>query len=77
ETQGAYPKQWREAAGETQTFTWLTPQELADLRQEFLEVFVPRYLERIEDPSKRPPGSVPVEFVLFSYPVQLPEQEEK
>jgi hypothetical protein len=34
---------------------------------------VPRFRERLADPSQRPAGSVPVELLLFSYPVAHPE----
>jgi hypothetical protein len=36
---------------------------------------VPRFRERLLDPAKRPPGSVPVEMLIFSYPVALPSRE--
>jgi hypothetical protein len=29
--------------------------------------------ERLADPSQRPPGSVPVELLLFAYPLELPK----
>ena len=32
-----------------------------------------RYAERLTDHSKRPAGAVPVEILVFSYPVEVPE----
>jgi predicted ArsR family transcriptional regulator len=72
DTKAAYPSEWRKAAGELEVVLYLTAAELAQLREELSELLRPRVQERDADPSKRPPGSVPVEIVTFSYPLSLP-----
>jgi DNA-binding transcriptional ArsR family regulator len=73
ETKAAYPREWREAAGDSEYVFYLTAEELEQLNQELLDMLRPRALERLTDPSKRPPGSMPVEMLMFSYPIALPE----
>jgi hypothetical protein len=53
----------------------VTAQELDDLNKELLALLRPRVLERLANPSERPPGSVPVEMLIFSYPMELPPAE--
>jgi DNA-binding transcriptional ArsR family regulator len=71
DTKAAYPSEWRKAAGESDFVLHLTAAELKQLRGELDELF-DRLQERDADPSKRPPGSAPVEMVLFSYPLSPP-----
>jgi Helix-turn-helix domain len=60
--------EWEEAAGSSQTITYLTPAELRAVRDEFNQI-VSRHLdERRVDPAKRPPGALPVEIVAFGFP---------
>jgi DNA-binding transcriptional ArsR family regulator len=73
ETKVAYPREWREAAGDSEYVFYLTAEELEQLNQELLDMLRPRVLERLTDPSKRPPGSLPVEMLVFSYPIAVPE----
>jgi DNA-binding transcriptional ArsR family regulator len=75
ETQSTYPRAWRDAAGDSEFVFYLTAQELDDLNRELLALLRPRALERLTDPSQRPPGSVPVEMLIFSYPMELPPAE--
>jgi DNA-binding transcriptional ArsR family regulator len=72
DTKASYPREWRAAADSSQSMTYLTPPELEQLSRQLYEVLLP-WKERLTDPSKRPPGSVPVETLLFSYPVAPPE----
>ena len=72
ETKVAYPSEWRAAAGESELMFYLTAEELKDLRDELQDLLGPRARERLTDPSKRPPGSVPVEMVVLSYPLSPP-----
>jgi DNA-binding transcriptional ArsR family regulator len=72
DTKVAYPREWREAAGESEFVFYLTGEELKDLRDELRDLLGPRFQERLKDPSKRPPGSVPVEMVVLSYPLSPP-----
>jgi DNA-binding transcriptional ArsR family regulator len=73
EAQSTYPREWRDAASDSEFVFYLTAGELEELNQELLAMLRPRFLERLTDPSQRPPGSVPVEMLLFSYPLELPE----
>jgi len=72
ETKAAYPSEWRKAAGESEVVLYLTAEELERLREELSELLRPLVQERDGDPSKRPPGSVPVEMVTFCYPLSPP-----
>jgi DNA-binding transcriptional ArsR family regulator len=73
-TRGAYPKEWREAADDSKYLFYLTAEELAQLGRELQDVLMRwRQLEgRLEDPARRPPGSVRVETLLFSFPIDPP-----
>ena len=72
DTKVAYPSEWRAAAGESEFAFYLTAEELTELRDELRELLRPRIEERLTDPSKRPPGSVPVEMLILSYPLRPP-----
>jgi DNA-binding MarR family transcriptional regulator len=68
----SYPREWRDAAGNNEWVLFLTPDELQQLNDELAEVIIPRFRERATDLSKRPPGALPVEYLLFSYPIAVP-----
>ena len=70
ETKGSYPKAWRDAADETEYLFYVTPGELKALNQELLDLLLPRFRDRLTDPAKRPPGALPVEMLMFSFPVE-------
>jgi DNA-binding transcriptional ArsR family regulator len=72
DTKVAYPREWRAAAGESEFVFYLTAEELKELRDELWDLLGPRAQERQADPSKRPPGSVPVEMVVLTYPLGPP-----
>ncbi|HEX3958279.1 MAG TPA: hypothetical protein VHZ03_16910 [Trebonia sp.] len=72
ETKAAYPKEWRDAADDSEFVFYLTPDELKELNQELLAILRPRNRDRLTDPSRRPPGAVPVELLLLSYPIAMP-----
>ena len=72
ETRATYPPAWRDAASDSQLVFYLTADELKALNDELLALLVPRALERLEDPAKRPPGSTPVELLMFSFPTAPP-----
>jgi len=74
-TRASYPGEWRKAAGTSEWMLYLTPGELQQLNDELAEVIIPRFQERLTDPSKRPPGSLPVEYLLFSYPIDVPARQ--
>ena len=37
-----------------------------------LALLLPRFRERLTDPSLRPPDAVPVEILVLAYPISLP-----
>jgi DNA-binding transcriptional ArsR family regulator len=73
-TRGSYGAEWQDAATDSEYVFYLTPGELRQMNAEVHEVLM-RWFGlggRIEDPARRPPGSAPVETLLFSYPITLP-----
>ena len=68
----SYPRRWREAALNSEYVAYLTVGELEQLSQDLITLLRSRYPERFSDPSKRPTGAVPVEMLMFSYPLELP-----
>ena len=75
ETKGNYPPEWRHAAGDSEFIFYLTVDELDALRDELLDFLLPRCQERLADPSLRPPGSVPVQMLVFTYPLAVPGRD--
>jgi DNA-binding transcriptional ArsR family regulator len=71
-SKAAYPRDWREAAGESEYVMYLTAAELKQIRDAVSELVYPSFAERLTDPSKRPPGSAPVEMLVLSYPLSPP-----
>jgi hypothetical protein len=60
--------EWERASGTTQILTFLTADELRSVRDEVNAVIARHVDERRVDPSKRPAGALPVEFVNFAFP---------
>ncbi len=72
ETQHVFPPAWRSAAGDSHYLFYLTADELKQLNEELNRLLLPRFMERITDPARRPAGSVPVEMTLLAYPIRIP-----
>jgi DNA-binding transcriptional ArsR family regulator len=70
ETSASYPRRWREAAFDGEYIPYQTIDEMEQLTEELAGQLWPLYQERMADPSKRPPGSVPVELLLMSFPLE-------
>jgi predicted ArsR family transcriptional regulator len=68
-----YPKEWRDAATHSESLMWVTAQELEEFNRELLELMMTRFRGRRTDPSTRPEGALPVETLLFNYPVSPPQ----
>jgi DNA-binding transcriptional ArsR family regulator len=62
------PAQWRRAASMTGVLSWLTPDELAEFGEAFRGI-TEKYVQRIEDPAKRPAGALPVRMFGVGYPI--------
>jgi DNA-binding transcriptional ArsR family regulator len=75
ETRASYPKRWQAAADDSEYVFYLTVDELEELNEELSTLLLPLHRERLTDPTTRPPGSVPVELLLFAYPIAPPAQE--
>jgi DNA-binding transcriptional ArsR family regulator len=71
-TQTNYPDRWRKAVTDNQHVFYVTVEELEQLNQEIAELLLPRFRDRVTDPSRRPAGAVPVEMLVISYPLHLP-----
>ncbi len=74
ETKATYPRQWRKAASDGEYLFYLTAKELEQLNEELNSQLMLRFRDRITNPSRRPPGSAPVELLIFSFPVGLPTE---
>lgn len=75
ETKGRYPARWRSAAFDGEYLFYLTAEELQQLNEQLSAGLYEQMHERLTDPSKRPAGSLPVEMLLFSYPISFPADE--
>jgi DNA-binding transcriptional ArsR family regulator len=75
ETRRSYPKRWQKAAVDSEWALYLTVDELEQLEREVSELLLPRFRERLTDPSTRPAGAAPVELLLFAYPVAPPAED--
>jgi DNA-binding transcriptional ArsR family regulator len=63
-----YPRAWQEATGSSESVAYLTPEEAQQLSADIFELLT-RYRDRLEDPRRRPGGSLPIEYLLFSFPL--------
>jgi len=72
-TKASYPADWRDAADSSEYLFYLTAGELKELGREVHAILMPRFRERIANPEQRPAGALPVEMLLFSYPIQHPD----
>ena len=72
ESRGTYPREWRDAANDSEYLYYLTPAELKEFNQEITDLLSSRHQDRLVDPAQRPAGSAPVELLLFNFPIRLP-----
>jgi DNA-binding transcriptional ArsR family regulator len=75
ESKASYPRRWRNAAQNNEAVFYVTAEELEELNSEVTALLMSKYFDRLADKSKRPPGSVPVEMLIMSWPLQLPGSE--
>jgi hypothetical protein len=71
-TRSSYPTQWQENSGSYENILHVTVEELKEVEEECSAIFK-RFRDRLADPALRPPGSLPVEILLFGFPMRLPE----
>ena len=72
ELRSSYPVRWQEVTGSSEFVLYVTPEELRAADMEITAI-LHRYRDRIAQPERRPPGAVPVEVLLFAYPIRTPE----
>jgi DNA-binding transcriptional ArsR family regulator len=63
------PREWHDAAFIGRGRAWLTADELKAVGEE-LSAIMFRYLDRVTDPSRRPPGSRPIRIVAWAIPAR-------
>jgi DNA-binding transcriptional ArsR family regulator len=71
ERRRAEPREWVEASAFGDSLLYLDRAELEALRDS-LQALAEPYLDRIADPTLRPPGARPVGFVQIAFPVDEP-----
>jgi hypothetical protein len=71
DTRASFPTEWQEGSGAYETILRVTVDELKEVEQAFLAIF-DRFRGRLADPSQSPADSLPVEVLLFAFPMRLP-----
>ncbi|MFF7404576.1 helix-turn-helix transcriptional regulator [Streptomyces sp. TR1341] len=71
----AFPEHWDRITSASESVFYLTPAEAEAFQEELTAVFF-RYRERLEDPSLRPEGAVPMELIQFTFPADALYSEE-
>ncbi len=66
-----YPREWQEATDDIETILMVTPSELRQVLTDVMRIF-DRFRDRINDPTSRPVGALPVEILTFAYPIRHP-----
>ncbi|GAA2243803.1 helix-turn-helix domain-containing protein [Kitasatospora cystarginea] len=69
-----FEETWRQVTSGIENVAYVTPEEAQQLNAELSEV-LDRYRDRLEEPSRRPAGSLPVEMLLFTYPLDATRPE--
>lgn len=72
-TVAAYPPEWQQVGGASETVWWVTPAEQRKLDQQVADL-VGRYRDRLLDPTQRPAGAHPIEFVALAFPYWPPSR---
>lgn len=71
-TRHSYPQEWVKAAVNAEHLIYLTAAELRQLNDDIAELIDGRYQHRYFRPEDAPPGALPVEIQITSYPVRPP-----
>jgi hypothetical protein len=66
--ESSWPDQLARKLATTQSLRYVTEAEAEQLQADLVAV-VDRYRERNDDPAARPPGAMPIEFLLMAYPL--------
>ena len=68
QNQSSWPSELAEVISSTQSLRYVTVAEAEQMQADMLAV-VDRYVDRNDDPSARPPGALPLDFLLLAYPL--------
>jgi DNA-binding transcriptional ArsR family regulator len=71
DTKAELPKVWQEASDSTQAVLYVTPEELREVTSQLLSI-LKSFHPRLENHSLRPENSMPIELLVFAFPVQGP-----
>jgi len=65
-----WPEEWRHTGvlGQSEYISYMTPDEAREFAAELERVYR-RFEERVDHPERRPEGAMPIEMLLFSYPL--------
>jgi hypothetical protein len=72
ELRSSYPRRWQEVTGSSQFMLHVSPDELRAVDEEITAI-LHRFRDRIGHPELRPADALPVEVLLFAYPVPPPQ----
>jgi hypothetical protein len=73
DSRGDYPPEWQAVTNAREFILHVSPGELRAVAEEITAI-IERYRDRLMDPALRPGDSLPIEMLMFSYPVRLPGQ---
>ena len=73
DSRGDYPPEWQAVTDAREFILHVSPDELRAVGEEITAI-IDRYRGRLTDRSLRPEDSLPIEMLMFSYPVRLPGQ---
>jgi DNA-binding transcriptional ArsR family regulator len=71
DTKAELPKVWQEASDSTQAVIYVTPEELREVNTQLLSI-LQSFHPRLENHTLRPENSMPIELLVFAFPVQGP-----
>jgi DNA-binding transcriptional ArsR family regulator len=63
-----FSAEWQAISSAAETVAYVTQAEAEEFKVE-MWALIGRYTGRLEDPSRRPPGSLPLEILLITYPL--------
>jgi hypothetical protein len=63
-----FSAEWQAITSAAETVAYLTPEEAQRFTSD-MWALIGRYQNRLEDPSLRPAGSLPLEILLVTYPL--------
>jgi DNA-binding transcriptional ArsR family regulator len=69
-----FEEPWQQVTSGSENVAYVTPDEARQWNADLREV-LDRYRDRLENPSRRPSGSLPVELLLFTYPLDAAKPE--